>query len=275
VQRATRPVRELSDTLRARRDDDLAAIESADAPREIRPLLDATNQVMARLAHLLAHQKRFVRDASHQLRTPLAVLKAQVQSAQRGDVDAASALTEIAETVDGATRLANQMLALAKVEQLRQQADPQRIDWGSVVREVALDVSALIAGRGLDFELDVVPAEVLAHDWSLRELARNLLHNAIRHSPEGGALSVRLGVDGADAVLTLRDDGPGLAPAVRERLFQPFGASSGGSGLGLAICNEIVDSLNGTITLADRPGPQGVAGLDAIVRLPLADNRAR
>ena len=87
VQRATRPVRELSAQLRERGENDLAPIAAARAPRELLPLVDATNQVMARLAHLLAHQKRFVRDTSHQLRTPLAVLKTQLQSAQRGDVE--------------------------------------------------------------------------------------------------------------------------------------------------------------------------------------------
>ena len=102
---------------------DLSPIDAPDAPRELLPLVDATNDVMARLARLLDHQKRFVRDASHQLRTPLAVLKTQVQSAQRGDVAPAQALEEIGATVDRATELANQMLALAKVEQLRQRRE--------------------------------------------------------------------------------------------------------------------------------------------------------
>jgi ribosomal 50S subunit-recycling heat shock protein len=121
VQRATRPVRKLSAELQARPEGDLTPIDAPDAPRELLPLVDATNAVMNRLEHLLAHQKRFVRDASHQLRTPLAVLKTQVQSALRGDVEPRQALEEINETVDRATALANQMLALAKVEQLRQQ----------------------------------------------------------------------------------------------------------------------------------------------------------
>ena len=130
VQRATRPVRALS-AHAARRAPKTTCRRSTppDAPRELQPLVDATNQVMARLAHLLDHQKRFVRDASHQLRTPLAVLKTQVQSALRGDVEPAQALHEIDHTVDRATALANQMLALAKVEQLRQQGDAPVLDW--------------------------------------------------------------------------------------------------------------------------------------------------
>jgi two-component system sensor histidine kinase TctE len=115
VQRGTRPIRQLSAQLQARPEDDLAALQAHDAPRELLPLIEATNSHMARLQLLVEHQKRFVRDASHQLRTPLAVLKVQVQSALRGDLDPCQALLEISATVDRATLLANQMLALAKV----------------------------------------------------------------------------------------------------------------------------------------------------------------
>ena len=134
VQRATRPVRQLSQQLQARPDGDLSPIAASSAPRELQPLIDSTNQVMQRLQHLLRHQKRFVRDTSHQLRTPLAVLKTQVQSALRGDVPAMQALQEISDTVDRATQLANQMLALAKVEQLRQQSAPPPNRFDDILR---------------------------------------------------------------------------------------------------------------------------------------------
>ena len=274
VQRATRPVRELSAELRQRSEDDLAPIDMSRAPGELLPLLEATNQVMARLAHLLAHQKRFVRDTAHQLRTPLAVLRTQLQSAQRGDLEPAQALQEMSGTVERATTLANQMLALAKVEQLRQQGGAPRVDWADVVRAVALDLSPLIAERHLDFDLDAVPAPVRAHEWALRELTRNLLHNAIRHTPEHGSLSVRLACNGQQAALTLADSGPGIPAEQRLRLFQPFAAgdSRSGSGLGLAICHEIVLSLGGDIRLDNRERQGRVTGLDATVRLALADN---
>lgn len=276
VQRATRPVRELSQRIVDRPAGDLTPIDAPGAPRELRPLVDATNEVMQRLDRLLAHQKRFVRDAAHQLRTPLAVLKTQVQSARRGDVEPGQALGEIAHTVDRATELANQMLALAKVEQLRQQGDAPVLDWADVTRAVALDLAPLIAEHGLEFAIETAPAPVRGHEWALRELVRNLLHNAIQHSPDGAPVTVRLQADGRHAALTVSDNGPGLAPAARERLFQPFGAApsaSGrrtGSGLGLAICHEIVDSLGGRLTLDNRESQGRVQGLDAIVRLPLA-----
>ena len=329
VQRATRPVRELSARINARGANDLTPIETGDAPRELRPLLDATNQVMSRLGDLLEHQKRFVRDASHQLRTPLAVLKTQVQSALRGDVEPTLALHEIMHTVQRATELANQMLALARVEQLRQQDDAPVLDWAASVHAVALDLAPLIAAHQLDFSLDIpintaldnslgsgVAALVRAHEWALRELVRNLLHNAIKASPDGAPLSVTLTRDAHHAALTIADGGPGLSTAQRLRLFQPFAAghdtdtvtytgsehdrdhdreaenetdaaparrhSPRGSGLGLAICHDIVVALGGSIELENRRcrdvpsgsvhGLSRVAGLDAIVRLPLADN---
>ncbi|WP_442907195.1 sensor histidine kinase [Hydrogenophaga sp. PBL-H3] len=276
VQRATRPVRAISHALGARSENDLSPLPTEGAPRELLPLLEATNQHMQRLSHLLEHQKRFVRDTSHQLRTPLAVLKTQVQSAQRGDVEPRQALDEIGHTVLRATELANQMLALAKVEQLRQEKSVPVHDWSAVVRLVALDLSALIAERALDFSITTQPAPVRAHEWGLRELSRNLLHNAIKNTPEGSALTVALVTDAQTAALTISDEGPGISAALRERLYQPFATehrqanSVSGSGLGLAICREIVQSLGGAIDLDNRTQSGRVRGLDATVRLPLA-----
>jgi two-component system sensor histidine kinase TctE len=272
VQLATRPVRQLSQQMSQRAASDLSPIRTQDGPRELWPLLAATNQVMDRLQNLLNHQKRFVRDASHQLRTPLAVLKTQVQSALRGDVGPTQALEEIKLTVDRATQLANQMLALAKVEQLRQQDDAPVLDWAEITRAVALDLAALIADQQLDFEIETGPSPVRAHEWALRELTRNLLHNAIAHTPVSGRLSVRVQAAASDAVLTISDSGPGISAEQRQRLFQPFAAGGlhRGSGLGLAICGEIVQSLGGKISLRNREQGGLTAGLDAVVQLALA-----
>jgi len=271
VQRATRPVRDLSAGLRLRAEDDLTPIAAPDLPRELRPLVDATNQVMARLHNLLDNQKRFVRDASHQLRTPLAVLKVQVQSALRADVPATQALHEINHTVERATVLANQMLALAKVEQLRQQSDTQVLDLATIARAIALDLAPLIADKNLDFGIVTAQAPIRAHEWMLRELVRNLLHNAIKHAPEGSVLGVRLLIDRHFAALTVSDSGPGIQAGLRARLFQPFSAGrSDGSGLGLMICREIALALGGQIALDNRESHGRIDGLDATVRLPLA-----
>ena len=271
VHRVTRPVRRLSDSLSQRAEDDLTPLDAADIPREIQPLTDATNQVMQRLQHVLDHQKRFVRDAAHQLRTPLAVLKVQVQSALRGDVAAQLALQEIQVTVDRATALANQMLSLAKVEQVRQTQDFVTIDWAEVVRAVALDVSPLVAEKDIDFELSALPCSMHAHDWMLRELTRNLLHNAIRHTPSDGHLTVRIAPMDDVAQLVVTDSGSGISEDMRQRLFQPFatGDTKSGTGLGLAIAREIVHALGGTIQLNNRIVGGEVVGLDASITLPL------
>ncbi|MDM0079982.1 sensor histidine kinase [Variovorax sp. J31P179] len=278
VQRATRPVRALGEAIQARAADDLSPIDAPDAPRELRPLIDATTQVMGRLQRLLDHQKRFVRDSAHQLRTPLAVLKAQVQSARRGDVPPDQALGEISETVERATALANQMLSLAKVEQLRQQPESVMLDLADAVRAVALDLSPLVADKALDFELstDPAPVPVRAHLWMLQELTRNLLHNAIKHSPRAAALTVRVHAEGELALLQVSDQGRGISDELRQRLFAPFAAGDvgSGSGLGLAICREIVLALGGSIALDNREAGGRTVGLDAVVRIPLArDNR--
>ncbi|MDC6167231.1 sensor histidine kinase [Paucibacter sp. XJ19-41] len=273
VQRATLPVRRLSAQLRERTEGDLSPVDAPDAPREWQPLVDATNQVVARLKALLEHQKRFVRDASHQLKTPLAVLKTQVQSARQGDVEPLQALAEIDTTVARATQVANQLLALAKLEQLRHQVEAMPVqDWAEVTRAVALDVAPLIAEQQLDFDIETQAAPIRSHEWALRELTRNLIHNAIHHTPVGGRLHIRLLVDARVAVLTVADSGPGLSAAQQTQLFLPFAAGDPrkGSGLGLAICHEIVQSLAGSIELNNRLDGQEVSGLDARVRLPLA-----
>ncbi|MGB4117379.1 MAG: sensor histidine kinase [Polaromonas sp.] len=271
VQRATRPVRRLSLQLQSRPEGDLNPISAPDAPRELMPLVDATNAVMTRLANLLEHQKRFVRDAAHQLRTPLAVLKVQVQSAMRGDQPPNEALADINQTVDRATLVANQMLALAKVEQLRQQPELKTLDLAEVMRAVALDLSALMADKNIDFAIDTVAAPMAAHEWMLTELTRNLLHNAIKHTPAYGGLTIRIVRDATHAALSLSDSGPGIDAELAARLFQPFSAGNvaRGSGLGLAICKEIVAVLGGTISLDNRVQHGVVTGLDATVRLPL------
>lgn len=270
VQVLTRPLRAMSVTLRRRNPNDLSVLDVRDVPMELAPVQSAINNLMAQLARLIDHQKRFVRDASHQLRTPLAALKTQVQSAQRGDVPPVQALQEIGQTIEGAIALANQMLKLAKVEQMRQQ--PAEVaDWAQALQAVALDLAPLIAQARLDFEIVLQPAPVLANEWMLRELARNLLHNAVRHSPRGAPLRVSLAVRGDEAVCTIADGGPGLSADLRSRLFQPFasGDAQGGSGLGLTICREIVDLLGGRIELVNREEQGRVVGLDAIVTLPL------
>ena len=269
VQRSTRPVRTLSEEVGRRPENDLTPISPDGVPHELVPLVRATNHLMVRLSHLLEHQRRFVRDTSHQLRTPLAVLKAQVQSARRGDQPPMEALQDIEHTVDRATRMANQMLALAKVEQLRHQAqaDPNRLD--ERVREVALDLAPLMADRQIEFSIETQALTVLAHEWMLNELVRNLLHNAIKHTPPGGALEVSVErTPQGEALLKVSNQGVCIGPERKAQLFRPFASTSGQQsvGLGLSICHHIVEALGGRLDIGSRSGNSGV---EVCVWLPI------
>ena len=270
VRRATLPILQLSEQLNSRSNDDLQPLKVPPAtPVEVLPLVDSTNHAMARLAHLLAHQKRFVRDASHQLRTPLAVLKVQVQSALRGDVEPHQALQEISSTVGRATQLANQMLSLAKVEQLQQSEHPQTVDFTQIVRDLVVELSPLIADKDLLFELDSDAVTLQSHPWMLRELTRNLLHNAIQHSPHGVPLRVSLVQHSATSILRISDSGHGVSSDLQSKLAEPFvtGGLSSGSGLGLAICKSIVHAIGAQLHLQNRVHHGQIEGFDAVVEL--------
>lgn len=274
VARALRPVNDLRREVLARGERDLSPVTTPGLPSELQPVVAAINDLMQRVLRMVGLQRQFVRDASHQLRTPLAVLKTQAQNGLSGHADPRAALGQMHDTVDRAIRLANQMLALAKVEQVHRQDPPSAIDLSEVAREVALDLSPLIADKGIDFELHADrPVWVRGHAWMLREMTRNLVHNALRETPPGAPLllSVEAGAQGG-ARLLVRDSGPGLSESQRERLFEPFhtGHPNTGSGLGLAICRDVCERMGGTIELLNRMDAGKVAGLDAIVCLPEA-----
>ncbi len=274
VTHGLRPVNDLRDAVLTRGERDLSPVATQPLPTELRPVALAINELMQRLARLIGSQRQFVRDASHQLRTPLAVLKTQAQNGLSGHADPLLTLTQMHGTVDRAIRLANQMLALAKVDQAHAQGGPERVDLSDAAREVALDMSPLIADRDVDFELHAEqPVWVQAHPWMLRELTRNLLHNALRESPNGAPLKVVVEEVAGQARLSVQDSGPGLDDETRAHLFEPFrtGHPSSGSGLGLVICQEICERLHGRLDFVNRMDGQRVAGLDAQVWLPKAD----
>jgi two-component system sensor histidine kinase TctE len=274
VTRALRPVNVLRREVLARGERDLSPVRTDGLPTELQPVVGATNDLLQRMVRMVEMQRQFVRDASHQLRTPLAVLKIQAQNGLSGHADPRASLEQMHGTVDRAIRLANQMLAMAKVEQVHGQDEPSAVDLSEVAREVALDLSPLIADKGLDFELHAdAPVWVRGHAWMLRELARNLLHNAVRETAAGSGLSLLVEPAADCARLLVRDSGPGLSASQRERLFEPFhtGHPTTGSGLGLAICREVCDRLGGTIELRNRSEAGQVVGLDAIVCLPPAE----
>jgi len=268
IERGMRPVADLRRELLGRPPEALTPITTP-APRELRPIVEALNEIIARLRRVLNNQQRFVRDASHQLRTPLAVLKAQVQNAARGDVPADVAFAELAASVDRATRVANQMLAVAKVAQLEgtPSEHPTETDLVELARDLAVECSPLIADKSLDFALDAPQAAHLVfvgHDWLIRELFRNLMSNAIRHTPAGGSLGIDVRIAGDRLHMSVWDSGPGLDRERQSKLFEPFssGDPNTGSGLGLVICRDICTSIGARLSLRNRgldePGARGL-----------------
>ncbi len=295
IRQATSGIRRIGEQIEARDPLDLESIRMDNAPEELRPVLDATNRMMMRLQDAGEEQKRFVRDASHQLRTPLAVLKVQAQSALRGDVPPLQGLQEINLSIDRATNVANQMLALAKVEQLRLASQVGKVPTfaiDAIVRDLALELAPLMGHKQIEFEIATQYAPVRAHEWMLRELCRNLLANAIRFNPEGGMLVVQVINDREHAVMSISDQGPGLTREARRQLFKPFGGSGydasgygasgfgasgsseastapasdeasqaitahAGTGLGLVICKDICDALSASLSF-DQAHPHGL-----------------
>ena len=279
IARGMRPISALRRELLARDPESLTPI-STPAPRELVPLVEALNEVMARLKRMLDNQQRFVRDASHQLRTPLAVLKVQVQNAQRGHVEPDMAFAQLVESVDRATRVVNQMLALAKVAQLDgEPTDRAEItDLHAMARELAVECSPLIADKELDFALETYGQaangyRANGHEWLIRELFRNLMSNAMRHTPRGSAFGIDIRSNGRVIAMSVWDSGDGVDADREAKLFEPFatGDPVAGSGLGLIICRDICRALGAQMTLKNRrldePGATGLRATVVFIQL--------
>jgi len=272
VSRALKPLVELRVELDQRSDDDLSPLALQPTMRELGTVTDALNELIGRVGRLISYQKRFIANAAHQLRTPLAVLKTQLQSGIRGDAPAAEVLVEMEGTVERTIALANQMLLLAKIEQRRTRGLTEVCHVDRLAREAALELSPLIAEKGLDFEINDCAAQIHGDAWLVGELIRNLLNNAIQHTPPGQKLGIEVSTGHGQVMLRVWNGGEGLAPEHLDHLFEPFSSSfsNRGSGLGLAISREIVTSLNGEISLSNRIEQGLVVGLEAQVSFATA-----
>jgi two-component system sensor histidine kinase TctE len=267
VTRALKPLYQLRVELDQRSVDDLSALTLRPTMRELGTVTHALNELMQRVGRLVSYQKRFIANASHQLRTPLAVLKTQLQSGIRGDSPAPEVLLEMAATVERTIALANQMLLLAKIEQRRTRGLAEVCHLGRLAREAALELSPLIAEKSLDFEINDCAAQIRGDAWLVGELIRNLLNNAIEHTASGQKLGIEVSSGNNGIELLVWDSGEGLPEEQVDQLFEPFSSrfSNRGSGLGLAISKEIAISLNGTISLNNRIEQGAIVGLDARV----------
>lgn len=259
------PLVALAHAITQRRRDDLAPLPSSAVPAEAVPLIDAFNGLLARLAEVLVAQQRFVADAAHQLRTPLAVLKIQLEQALREPDDALrrQLFEQLKVSVGRTARLSGQLLLLARAEPGGWRTAQERID----LRALALEVGAqwvpraLQLGRDLGFDGDRGAVEVFGDRVLLGEVIANLLDNALNYGGPRVTLRVAAGAAASGPELIVEDDGPGIPEAERSRVFERFhrlpGTSGEGSGLGLAIVQEIAQG-HGAVVSIETPDAGGL-----------------
>lgn len=239
----------------------LAPIAAIPLPQEIAPLIDALNNLLLRLQAAFQTQRAFVADAAHELRSPLTAVRLQLQLLDRAPDEAAraEARAELGAAVDRAVHLVEQLLTLARNEPRASGDELTSISLDAAAADGVADSHALAQARGIDLRLDATPGCLVRGDReALRVLVRNLVDNAVRYTPAGGRVLVRVHRAGGATVLEVADSGPGIPAAERERAFDRFyrraSAPEGGSGLGLAIVRAIAERHGARIDLGDAPG---------------------
>ncbi len=260
-----RPVKRARAEVADRRPEDLSPIDVPDLPDEIQPLMQELNLLLERMRGAFALQKQFVGDAAHELRSPLAALTLQLQSLRRANDDDSRRVAEqrLAAGIERATRLVEQLLSMARHEDSAEQPPAEPVDLGEVLRLALSETLPAANAKAIGLDLQGVPAAwVAGHRDALVLLVRNLLDNAIKYTPDGGHVGIRLDTQAGRATLLIDDNGPGIPAAERTRVFDRFyrveGNTQHGSGLGLAIARAIAERHGAVITLEDAPGGQGL-----------------
>ena len=268
-----KPLREVAAEVRERDARSLAALPTSGLPDEVAPLVAALNSLLQRLAQSLDAQRAFVADAAHELRSPLTALKLQLQMLQRADDEPSrtKATATLGAGIERAARLVEQLLALARSEPGASAPPPQPLDLSEVVREAVAETVPYASSRGTEFELFAeAPVNVAGDRAALGALVRNLADNAVRYSPPGSRVELRVGIDAGQPTLQVDDAGPGIPAAERERVFDRFYRRSvgdeAGTGLGLAIVRSVAARHGAEVTL----GESALEGLKVTVRFPTA-----
>ena len=273
VGRAIGPIERVRRQVAARRPDDLAPLPTAGLPAEVRPLVGEMNGLLTRLSAAWDALTHFTADAAHELRSPLAALRLQAQSLQRAPDDATRAIAteRLLAGIDRATRLVEQLLALARQEGAGEGAELVSLDLTALARNALADAEPEAARHAIALTLDAPTAHVVlrADEAALAVLLRNLLGNALRHTPPGGQVRVGVREEASVIDLTVEDSGPGIAPDERARVLDRFyrvpGTPGHGSGLGLAIVRAIAERHGAALTLDASPT---LGGLRVMLRWP-------
>ncbi|MDP1996214.1 MAG: ATP-binding protein, partial [Gallionella sp.] len=265
VMRGLRPLDKLAREVEQREPDNLVALDASTAPREVVPLIERLNRLFTRIDASMQKERRFTADAAHELRTPVAAIKAQAQVARAatGEAERNHALDNAILGCDRAAHLIDQLLTLARVDTLnRGVAEPCQL------RDIAAEAIAALAPVALE---KGVQLELLAGDEAisvrgnpglLRVLLRNLLDNSIRHSPPGTTVQVSITQEPGAVCLSVSDNGPGIPEQERakvlERFYRPLGTQASGSGLGLSIVKRIAEVHDATLQIQPVSEGQGL-----------------
>ena len=269
VTQGLKPLTRLEKAIGRRSFDDLRPIV-ADMPRETTQLIHALNDLLARLAAAIGRNKRFIADASHQLRTPVAGLLAQTELALRkaGDADACAPIKNIHSNSRRMARLISQLLALAQADNMEAARQTfESVDLVPLAQRItaAMASQAPAAGMDLGFEAKTDSAVIQGNALMLEEMIQNLVDNACRYCPRGTVIDVRIEAsqDQDKVCLSVADNGPGIPPQDRDRVFERFTRLrekevAEGSGLGLAIAREVAQMHRGTLELSDGDDRRGL-----------------
>jgi two-component system OmpR family sensor kinase len=262
---ALEPLQRLTTQVKARRVDALDALPAERLPDEVQPLVLALNDLLGRLRSALERERAFMADAAHELRTPLTALYLQLGMLARasGEAERAAAMSTLSAGVQRAIHLVEQMLALARQEP-RAESPRVAVRLDELAREIVAELVPLADAGHIDLGVaDAQPATIAGDPEALRTLLRNLVDNAVRYTPAGGRVDVTVESTVGEARLTVSDDGPGIPPEERKRVFDRFyrraGTVPSGSGLGLAIVKAIADTHRATLSLAEGPSGEGLA----------------
>jgi signal transduction histidine kinase len=270
LRRGLQPLDSAAKDIAARSATALDPIDVGGVPREIMPLVASINGLIGRLGTAFAAQRRFLADAAHELRSPVTALRLQVQLLRRSTDEASreEAMAELEAGIARSQRLIEQLLLVARSEPEGQITRNEPVELGELVRAVVGNLSIEAEHRGIDLgAAAIAPVVILGDREQLSVLLNNLVENALRYAPEGGVVDVEAGLRHDRAELRVIDNGPGIAPAERERVFDRFfrGESAmaqardkSGSGLGLAIVRAIADRHGADVSLHTPPSGRGL-----------------
>ncbi|MCF4997178.1 HAMP domain-containing protein [Pseudomonas syringae] len=265
-----KPLANMAATLRARHSGSLEPLQLAPLPSELEPMQAALNRMLAQIQEVLGRERRFIADAAHEMRTPLAVLRVHAQNLLEAgtEQERRESLAFLISGVDRTSRLVNQLLTMARLEPKPDPPPLQRIDLSEIVRNGLVELTPWLLSKHLELVLNASdpPYYVFADCAAIDIALNNLITNAANFSPEQGVITVQLSRLDGFCQLSVEDQGPGIDEADRERLFERFYSrgNAQGAGLGLTIVNMIATRLDGRIELVNLPA----GGLRATLSLP-------